>query len=121
MKRLFIMTQQFETLLKTFPNHDELLIDIEQEVLKDLRKNIDLREVISGTGGFTKVRVPLKRRNQGKSSSVRVIYFDCPIPERTFLVMVFSKSKLENISAATKNQLKKVGQELKKWRPKKIS
>ena len=36
----------------------ELLIDIEQEVLKDLKKPISLRDTIKGTGGFTKLRVP---------------------------------------------------------------
>lgn len=38
MKRLFIRTKEFESQLKVFDEHDELLIDIEQEVLKDLSK-----------------------------------------------------------------------------------
>ncbi len=119
MKRLFIQTKEFESQLKAFDGHDELLIDIEQEVLKDLRKTTTERDVISGTGGFTKLRVPFRSQKRGKSGSARVIYFDCPTPMRTFLIMVYSKASFENFGDTTKKLLKQMGQELKKWQPKK--
>lgn len=96
-----------------------MLIDIEQEVLKDLQKTISNRDTISGAGGFTKLRVAFRSLKRGKSGSARVIYFDCPIPMRTFLILIYSKSEFENISNAGKNALKQLGQELKKWQPKK--
>ena len=119
MKRQFIITEQFEKQLKVFVNSDELLLDIEQEIFRDLESPINTRNVIQGTSGFTKVRVPLKTQSIGKSGAVRVIYLDCPLPERTFLMMIFSKSGLGNISEAAKNQLKQIGQEMKSWQPKK--
>ena len=119
MDREFILTVQFEKQLKAFPNSDELLLDIEQEIFKDLGLPISSRDMIQGTGGFTKVRVPLKAQNLGKSGAIRVIYLDCPLPERVFLMMVYSKSNLGNISDKAKQALKQIGQELKSWQPKK--
>ena len=119
MHREFILTEQFEKQLKTFENTDELLVSIEQEIFKDLEKQISLRDIIQGTGGFTKIRVPLKAQNLGKSSAIRVIYLDCPMPERVFLMLAYSKSNLGNISEFAKQALKQIGQELKLWQPKK--
>ena len=119
MNREFILTEQFEKQLKVFEGSEELLVDIEQEIFKDLEKQISLRDVIQGTGGFTKIRVPLKAQGIGKSGAIRVIYLDCPVPERVFLMMVYSKSNLGNISETAKQALKKIGQKLKSWQPKK--
>ena len=119
MERLFIHTREFEDQIKAFSHIDGLLVDIEQEVFKDLEKSMSLRDIIAGSGGFTKLRVAFKSMNKGKSGSARVIYFDCPDPKRTFLIMIYSKAEFENISQAGKKALKQLGQELKKWQPKK--
>lgn len=119
MDREFILTEQFENQLKAFANSDQLLLDIEQEIFKDLALTVSLKDMIQGTGGFTKVRIPLKAQNVGKSGAIRVIYLDCPLPERVFLMMVYSKSSLGNISEKAKQALKQIGQELKSWQPKK--
>jgi hypothetical protein len=119
MDREFILTEGFELQLKQFSNHKDLLIDIEQEILEDLQKATSQRDIISGAGGFTKVRVPFKGRKLGKSSSARIIYLDCPKTELVFLMMIYSKSNKSNISEAGKQVLKKMAQELKSWQPKK--
>lgn len=118
MSREFILTAEFERQLKAISDSEELLRDIEQEIFKDLENPISARDMIQGTGGFTKIRIPLKSQNIGKSGAVRVIYLDCP-PERVFLMMVYSKSNLGNISDKAKQALKQIGQELKSWQPKK--
>jgi len=76
MERLFIQTDVFVSQMKSFSKADEFLIDIEQEVLKDIKKTGSEREIISGTGGFTKLRIALKSEGRGKSGSARLIYFD---------------------------------------------
>ena len=119
MDREFVLTEQFEKQLKVFSHSEELLLDVENEIFIDLEKPIGSRDIIQGTGGFTKVRVPLKYQNIGKSGAVRVIYLDCPIQERVFLMMLYSKASLGNISDAAKKVLKQIGQELKIWQPKK--
>ena len=75
--------------------------------------------MIQGTGGFTKVRVPIKTQNMGKSGAIRVIYLDCPASEVVFLMMAYSKSELGNISEKARHALKQISQELKVWQPKK--
>jgi putative transcriptional regulator len=117
MKRAFIQTNEFAGQMEAFKNPADLLIDIEQEVLRDLKLAASDRDIIAGAGGFTKVRVALKSEGRGKSGSTRVIYFDCPVPKRTFLVLIYSKAKVGNISDAGKNALKEMAKELKAWQP----
>ncbi len=117
MERVFIQTDEFADEIKVFKNPADLLIDIEQEVLRDIKKSPTSRDIIQGTGGFTKVRIAFKSEGRGKSGSARVIYLDCPRPKRTFLVMIYSKSKVGNISEAGKNALKEMAKELKAWQP----
>ena len=92
--------------MSRFHEHEELLVDIEQEVFADLNKRISDREIISGTGGFTKLRIALRSLNLGKSGSARVIYLDSEVPQITFLFMIYSKSKKDNISQEAKNFLR---------------
>lgn len=98
---------------------DELLRDIEREVFIDLEKKISARDIISGTGGFTKLRVALRSEGRGKSASARVIYLDSEIAEIVFLFMIYSKAKKDSISQEVKNYLKIKAKEFKQWRPKK--
>jgi len=119
MKRVFILTDQFEKQLSSFSDIEELLQDIEQEIFKDLESAISTRDMIQGTGGFTKVRVPIKTQNIGKSGAIRVIYLDCPSSEVVFLMMAYSKSEFGNISVRARHALKQISQELKEWQPKK--
>lgn len=98
MVRIFILTEEFERQLKNLLNSEEILRDIEQEIFMDLENSISSRDIIQGTGGFTKLRVPLKMQNIGKSGALRVI---------------------ENISDKSKKILKQISEELKAWQPKK--
>ena len=116
-EREFILTGEFDNQLSVYQDPEGLLIDIEQETLKDLEKQISKRDVISGTGGFAKLRVGSK--GSGKSGGSRIIYLDIPEPKRTFLFMIFSKSEFENISDNAKKALKVMAKELKSWQPRK--
>ena len=111
MEREFILSWQFERQLKYFSNEKDILIDIEQEIFRDLEKEIAARDIIQGTGGFTKIRVPFDGR--GKSSSLRVIYLDSAIDEKVFLMMIYSKSEFENISEQARKVLKQIALEIK--------
>lgn len=116
-EREFILTEEFDNQLADFRDPDGTLRSIEQEVLKDLEKLISKRDVISGTGGFTKLRVG--SGGKGKSGGKRVIYLDCPTPKRTFLMMIYSHSDMDNISPEGKKALREIAKELKSWQPKK--
>ena len=119
MERAFIQTEEFSDQLKDLPHPDELLLQIEQEILRDLLRPAEKRDVLVGTGGFAKVRVPLKSERRGKSGSVRVIYIDCPASGLVIMVMLYRKNRMENISAAGREALKKKAKEFKAWVPEK--
>ena len=117
MERQFIQTYEFMDQIEAFKDPSDLLIEVEKEVLRDLKLMPADRDIISGTGGFTKIRVAFKSEGRGKSGSARVLYFDCPGPRRTYLVMIYSKAKTGNISDTGKNALKEIAKGLKVWEP----
>jgi hypothetical protein len=67
-------------------------------------------EIISGTGGFRKVRVP--RAGMGKRGGARVIYIlrdeDFPV----FLVVVYAKNEKDNLTKKERNALAKHASEI---------
>ena len=62
-------------------------------------------DVISGTGGFRKVRAA--RRGMGKRGGVRVVYIWCNERFPVFLITAFPKNEKESLSMAERNALKK--------------
>jgi hypothetical protein len=62
-------------------------------------------DLIRGTGGFRKVRVP--RKGMGKSGGARVVYIWRNERFPVFLITVFPKNEKENLSMAERNALKK--------------
>jgi len=71
-----------------------------------IARNPQAGDIIKGTGGARKVRVP--GRGKGKSGGFRVItYFgggDIPI----FLLNIFAKSERVDLSQAERNELRKI-------------
>lgn len=85
--------------------------DVERhELVVFLSKNPEAGDVIQGTGGARKVRVPFK--GKGKSGGARVITYyggdDIPL----FLLDVYSKGDKINLSHAERNELKTILSEL---------
>ena len=66
--------------------------------------NPDAGDVIAGTGGLRKVR--WGRGGTGKSSGVRVIYFTRLARGEIALVVVYAKSKFDNLPAQILKQWK---------------
>lgn len=65
----------------------------------------DAGDVIAGTGGVRKVRVPLPGR--GKSGGARVLYYYAASRQRVYLLLVYPKNVAVTISEAGKKELKK--------------
>ncbi|WP_408099115.1 type II toxin-antitoxin system RelE/ParE family toxin [Peredibacter sp. HCB2-198] len=116
MERLFIETGQFSETVDSDGGKDFLEI-IQQEVLKNLELPISKRDVIPGSGGFIKLRVPDARSGKGKSGGWRIVYFDHPQLLVTFLILIYPKSMKENISKDQLKALRTYSQELKQWQP----
>jgi hypothetical protein len=92
---------------------------IQQAVLAEINLPATNRDVIQGSGGFAKVRVANPKAKRGKSGGYRIIYFDLPKLEITFLFLLYPKSVKENLSSTQVAFLKAASQELKAWQPRK--
>ena len=92
-------------------------LGLSDDDLKDLQKillaNPKIGAVIQGTGRLRKMRFGIE--NRGKSHSVRVCYVDFEIHEKIFLIMVFAKNEMENLSNAEKNAIKNLIERLEKY------
>jgi hypothetical protein len=95
------------------------LENVQLAVLLDLNLPIQDRDIIKGSGGFTKLRVADNRTNKGKSGGFRIIYFDLPTLGIVFLFLLYPKSVKETLSLEQVAALKMASQELKKWQPSK--
>jgi hypothetical protein len=63
-------------------------------------------DVIPGTGGLRKMRY--SRQGMGKRGGVRVVYYNMLDDGKIWLLIVYSKSKFDNLPVAFLNQLKAV-------------
>lgn len=100
-KRTFIQTRAFTRSWENLGFTDDDLHRLENELLH----NPKIGAVIRGTGKMRKMRFAFEGR--GKSGSTRVCYVDFEIKETIYLLAVFAKNELENLSKAERNYLKK--------------
>lgn len=99
--------------LSGFSKHrKDLLSDDDFRSMQELLiVNPEAGNVISGTGGFRKLR--WSRQGIGKSGGVRVIYYNLSVVlGRLYLALIYPKNEVDNISAAQKVLLKKVTNKL---------
>lgn len=102
MKRSFVLTPGFE---KSWA--DMNLGDDELRLLQDLLiENPEAGDVIQGTGGARKVRIPLEGR--GKSGGGRVIYVDVVIRKRIYLLMAYPKNVQADLTPEQKKLVRKL-------------
>lgn len=95
-----IYTKMVNTLLSS---------DEQGELNAFIARYADSRDVIQGSGGCRKIR--WKQAGKGKSGSVRVIYFNQLEDGLITLLIIYTKSNLENIPS---HKLRQIKQELVK-------
>ena len=100
MNRMFVMTAAFDKQWKHMGLDDDDLRRLQQAILQDPK----VGDVIPGTGRLRKMRFALEGR--GKSGSTRVCYVDFEIKETIFLLAVFAKNEIENLSMEERLKLK---------------
>ena len=76
-----------------------------------LLKNPKIGEVISGTGGLRKIRIPLE--NIGKRSGGRVIYVDIEVKECIYLLNVYTKNEQTDLTSEERKMLRRLVEVLK--------
>ena len=100
-KRTFIQTRPFTRSWAALGFNDEDLRRLENQLLQ----NPKIGAVIRGTGKMRKMRFAFEGR--GKCGSTRVCYVDFEIKETIYLLAVFAKNELENLTKEERNHLKK--------------
>ena len=98
--RKFVHGELFEKQWKALGLTDDNLRELQLMLLDDPKRG----PVMAGTGRLRKVRYSYG--NRGKSHCARVCYVDFEINAVVFLVMVFAKNEMENLSAAERNNIK---------------
>ena len=104
MQRLFtfIETRIFSKQWLDLGLSDDDLRELESELLKNPRKG----PVMQGTGRLRKMRFPLP--NTGKSGGVRVCYVFFDRWDIIYFIVVYSKSKQDNLSDEQCKEIKKL-------------
>lgn len=98
--RKFVHGKLFEKQWKDLGLTDENLRELQSILLENPKAG----PVMSGTGRLRKIRYSYG--NRGKSHCARVCYVDFEINGIIFLIMVFAKNEMENLSSAEKNNIK---------------
>jgi hypothetical protein len=75
-----------------------------EEFVSFIARNPDAGDLIPETGGVRKVR--WSRERGGKRGGVRVIYFYTHVGRALYLLMVYAKSRKENLSAEEKRNVR---------------
>lgn len=106
MTRIFVMTSDFDSAWKSLGLNDEDL----RRLQSSLARNPYAGDMIQGTHGCRKYRVPLE--NRGKSGGARVIYVDFITFQKIYLITVYAKNERENLSKRQCNDIKQLVAEI---------
>ncbi|NOQ94674.1 MAG: type II toxin-antitoxin system RelE/ParE family toxin [Methylophaga sp.] len=99
MRGIFVESSLFEKYRNDYLS-DEEYRELQNELLSNPRKG----DVIQATGGLRKIRVASK--NKGKRGGARVIYFYLPSFKRFYLLTIYAKNEVTDLTLQEKKQLK---------------
>lgn len=100
MNRTFKEVPSFTKKWESLGLTDDDLRRLENILLKDPKTG----DVIKGTGGIRKIRIPMK--GNGKRGGGRVIYVDIEIKECIYLLNVYAKNEQIDLKESQKAELK---------------
>ena len=106
MNRLIVLTKDFEKKINSFIAKNKLDAEDFEDFKRELAENPELGDVIPGTGGVRKIR--LKSSSKGKSGGFRICYFDRPVKNRVYLIVIYPKNEQEDITTEEKKYLKEL-------------
>jgi len=106
MEAIFVESTIFDKLRTNYLSDDEF-----RELQLTLMANPKSGSVIQGTGGLRKIR--FKAKGKGKRGGVRVIYYFLDQKDRFYLLTLYSKNEVTDLTASQKNNLK---QFMEVWR-----
>jgi len=102
---IFVESSLFSSLL------DEYLSDKEYGALQnELATNPKAGDVIPGTGGLRKIRYRCPGKGKGKRSGVRVIYYWYVEKDRIYLLSIYYKGEVTDLTSKEKKTLKQLAE-----------
>lgn len=99
MEAIFVESILFEKLRSNYLSEDEFR-DLQLALLSNPKSG----SAIQGTGGLRKIR--FKAKGKGKRSGVRIIYYFLDQKARFYLLTIYSKNEVTDLTATQKNKLK---------------
>ena len=100
MKAVLVESTIFENLVGNYLSGAEY-----QALQNDLLENPKAGDVIQGTGGLRKIRVAAK--GKGKRGGARVIYYYLESVKRFYLLTIYAKNEVSDLTSAEKKALKR--------------
>lgn len=97
----FVEAPIFTRLLSTYLTDDDY-----RALQQHLARDPEAGDVISGTGGFRKLRWRDQRRGKGKRGGLRVIYYYLVSDAQIWLMTLFDKDEAADLSSSEKRILK---------------
>jgi mRNA-degrading endonuclease RelE of RelBE toxin-antitoxin system len=98
----FVEAPEFTALMSDYLDDDEY-----RGLQGFLAGKPDAGDVMPGTGGFRKLRWGDPRRRKGKRGGLRVIYYYLEADDLIWLITVYDKDEMADLSPAEKRLLKK--------------
>src|SRR5271168_203684 len=86
-KRVFVYSSLMQHRLREFADSDFKSRQIENEILK----NPEAGDIVPGTGGVRKFRLPDESRGKGRRGGIRVLFLDFPHVGKTHILYLLSK------------------------------
>lgn len=102
MQRTFIEVPLFTKKWKELGLTDDNLRNLENILLENPKAG----NVIQGTGGLRKIRIPIE--GKGKRSGGRVIYVDIELKERIYFINVYAKNEKDDLTEEERKSFKAV-------------
>lgn len=99
MKNVFVESTIFEKYRPDYLTDEEFRL-----FQSDLMSDPHAGAVIQGTGGLRKIRVATK--GKGKRGGSRVIYYFLDAQKRFYLLTIYSKNEVSDLTTEQKKQLK---------------
>ncbi len=105
----FVEARAFTAVLNDYLGDDEF-----RALQVELSANPEAGDVMEGTGGFRKLRWGDKRRGKGKRGGLRIIYYWFDERGRIWLLSIYDKDELADLTPAQKRALKEAIDQEKK-------
>ena len=101
MQKVFVYAPYYEKCLESMGLTNEDARQIENAILE----NPKIGNVIPGTGGLRKFRIPIN--GHGKRGGARVLYVDFVMFDKVYLIAAYTKNEKDDISEKEKASIKK--------------